>query len=239
MLNLIHFNLESAVNKLISFKKLLPTTLLVLAGIFLLTTGWDRYRSNPLKPVAAELLPTFSIEHVQVHVIAKAMTRDESKQNFGHDLISRGVQPLHLSIQNNTSDEYSLCPSSVDLPRIESSKIAFKVTQAALPRGIAYKIASIFFWPFMIPSAVDTIRVLAHHEHLKRDIMAKSMRDEVVAPYSTFHRVLFVPKEEFKQTFKVTLIELDSLKPIEFQTTIEGATIPKAPAQIPETQEEG
>jgi hypothetical protein len=238
MLALIHFNLESAVNKFFSFKKLFPTTLLALAGIFLLTTGWDRYRSNPLKPVAAELLPTFSIEHVQVNVIAKAMSPDESKQNFGHDLISRGVQPLQLSIQNNTSDEYSLCPSSVDLPRIEPSKIAFKVTKAAIPRGIAYKIASFFFWPFMIPSTIDTIRFIAHHEHLKRDIMAKSMRDEVVAPYSTFHRVLFVPKDEFKHTFKVTLIELDSLKPTEFETTIEGATILEAPAQTPEIQEE-
>lgn len=201
--------------------KLFPTGLLALASIFLLTTGWDRYQWNPLKAVTADLLPTFSIKHSELHVIAKAMTPNESKQNFGHDLISRGVQPLHLSIQNNTPDEYSLCPSSVDLPRIEASKIAFKVTKSAIPRGIAYRVASFFFWPFMIPSTIDGIRVIVHHEHLKKDIIAKSMRDEIVAPYSTFHRVLFVPKDEFKKTFKVTLIELDSLKPTEFETTVE------------------
>lgn len=209
--------------KLFSFNKLFPLGLLALASAFLLTTGWDRYQTHSLQSVAAELLPTFSLKHAKVNVMAKAMSPDESKQNFGHDLISRGVQPLQLSIQNNSSDEYSLCPSSVDLPRIEPSKIAFKITKAAIPRGIAYKIAGLFFWPFLIPSTIDTIRVLSHHEHLKKDIMAKSMKDEVIAPYSTFHRVLFVPKEEFKQTFKVTLIELDSLKSTEFQTTVQGA----------------
>ena len=152
-----------------------------------------------------------------------AFSPDESKQNFGHDLIRRGVQPLQLTIQNNTSNEYSLCPSSVDLPRVEASKIAFKVTKSAIPRGIAYRIASFFFWPFMIPSTIDSIRVMSHHNHLKKDLLSKSMRDEIVAPYSIFHRVLYVPRDEFKETFKVTLIELDSLKPSEFNTTVLGA----------------
>ena len=210
--------------KFLSFKKHIPAGLLALASVFLLATGWDHYQPHPLKTMV-DLLPTFSLEHTRVRVIAKAMSPDESKQNFGHDLISRGVQPLQLSIQNNTGDEYSLCPSSVDLPRIEPSKIAFKVTKSTIPRAIAYKIASFFFWPFMIPSTIDSIRVISHHEHLKKDIIAKSMKDEIVAPYSTFHRVLFVPKEEFKQTFKVTLIELDSLKPTEFETTVEGAVV--------------
>jgi len=209
--------------KFLSFKKLFPMGLLALTTIFLLTTGWDRYQFHPLKPVTSELLPAFSLHHSHVSVIAKAMNSDESKQNFGHDLISRGVQPLQLSIQNNTSNEYSLCPSSVDLPRVEASKVAFKVTKSAIPRGVAYKIASLFFWPFMIPSTVDSIRVLTHHRSLKKDLMAKSMKEETVAPYSTFHRVLFVPRDEFKETFKVTLIDLDTLEPTEFNTTIQGS----------------
>jgi hypothetical protein len=222
----------------ISFKNIFPAGLLALAMIFLLTTGWQRYQSHPLTPVTAELLPNFSLDHSRVTVVAKAMSASESKQNFGHDLTSRGVQPLQLSIQNNTSNEYSLCPSSVDLPRIEASKVAFKVTKSAIPRGVAYKVASFFFWPFMIPSTIDTIRVLSNHKHLKKDLMAKSMRDEVVAPYSTFHRVLFVPKDELKQTFKVTLIELESLKPTEFPTTIQGAQAPEEPIPTVEPTED-
>ncbi|MBS0604188.1 MAG: hypothetical protein JSS60_04010 [Verrucomicrobia bacterium] len=208
------------------FSKHLPATLTVLAGIFLLTTGFDRYTHHPLKAVTTELLPSFSLNDSRILVVAKVMTPEESKRSFGHDLLSRGVKPLQLTVQNNTSNEYSMCPSSVDLPRIEASKIAFKVTKSAIPRSIGYKIASFFFWPFMIPSTIDGIRVMAHHQKLKKDIIAKSMKDEIVAPYSTFNRVLFVSDKQFQETFKVTLIDLDTLKPTEMLTTVVGAEKP-------------
>ncbi len=209
--------------KILSLKKHLHLGLAALAGIFLLTTGFESHQIHTLKSVATELLPSFSLKEIRVVVHAKAMTPDESKRNFGHDLISRGIQPLQLSIQNNTSNEYSLCPSSIDLPRVEASKVAFKVTKSAIPRSIGYKIASFFFWPLMIPSTIDGIRVMIHHKNLKKDLSAKSVKQEVVAAYSVFNRVLFVPKKEFKETFKVTLIDIESLQPTELQTTIENA----------------
>jgi len=217
------------VKKLLSFKKHLPLGLAALAGIFLLTTGFERHHLHPLKPVSTEMLPSFSLEESKVIVYTKAMTPDESKRNFGHDLVSRNVQPVQITIQNNTSNEYSLCPSSVDLPRIDASKVAFKVTKSSIPRAIGYKIASFFFWPFIVPSTIDSIRVMSHHQKIKKDMKAKSMKEEVVASYSVFNRVLFVPKDKFKESFKVTLIDIESLQATEFQTTVEGA---KEPPQI-------
>jgi hypothetical protein len=148
------------------------------------------------------------------------MTPDESKRAFGHDLPSRGVQPLQLTIQNNTSVQYSMCPGSIDLPRVEVNKIARKVTRSALGRSIGYRIAGFFFWPFMIPGTIDSIRVMMHHQKFKKDLTAKAMKEEVVAPYSTFHRVLFVPKDRFETAFKVTLIDIETLYPTEFETTV-------------------
>lgn len=201
------------------FKKFFPLGLAAIASIFVLTSSWDYPHPHPLR-AASHLLP-FSLNDNRVVVIAKAMTVEESKRNFGHDLISRGIQPLHVTIENNTSEEYSLCPSSVDLPCVKPDKVAFKITKSSIPRGIAYRVASLFFWPLMIPSTIDSIRVMSHHKNLKKDFLAKSMKDEIVAPYSTFHRVLFVPQEHFKHVFKVTLIELESLKRTEFHTTVE------------------
>lgn len=215
----------------LKMKKLLPLGLAVLAGIFLFTTGFSRHQIHPLKTIPTQLLSSFSLEETRVVVIASAMTPDDSKRNFGHDLVSRNVQPIHLTIQNNTSNEYSLCPSSVDLPRIEANKIAFKVTKSAIPRAIAYKVASLFFWPLMIPGTIDSIRVLNHYNKLKKDLLAKSMKEEVVAPYSIFNRVLFVPKDKFQESFKVTLIDIETLQATEFQTTVEGAE-PADPAPL-------
>lgn len=209
-----------------NFKKHLPWGLAALAGVFLLTTGFERHHLHPLKPAAAEMLPTFALEESKVIVTAKAMTGDESKRNFGHDLVSRNVQPLQITIENNTANEYSLCPSSVDLPRISASKVAFKVTKSTIPRAIGYKIASFFFWPFIIPGTIDSIRVMSHHQKIKKDMAAKSMKEEVVASYSVFNRVLFVPKDKFQESFKVTLIDIESLQATEFQTTVQGKEEP-------------
>ncbi len=201
-------------------KKYIPTSLAICLSIFLLTTGFERFQLHPLKSVASQLLPSFSLDEIQVLVAAKVMTVSESKRNFGHDMLSRGVKPLHLTIQNNTSNLYSLCPSSVDLPSISASKVAFKVSKSSIPRSIGYKIAGFLFWPFMIPGTIDGIRVMVHHKKLKNDLLAKSMKEEVIAPYSTLNRVLFVSDQQFQESFKVTLIDLETLKPLEFQTTV-------------------
>lgn len=206
--------------KWLPFKKHLPSTLAVLASIFLLTTGFSKYQNHPLKSVTTDIMPSFSLNDAKVMVYAKAMTPADSKRSFGHDLISRGVQPVQITVENNTSDEYSMCASSVDLPHIKASKVAFKVTKSTIPRSIGYKIAGFLFWPFMIPGTIDSIRAMSHHQKLKRDIIAKSMKEEVVAPYSTYNRVLFVPEKDYQETFKVTLIELETLKPTEFLTTV-------------------
>ena len=206
--------------QLFSFKKHLPIGLVLLTGLFLCTMGFDHYQRHPLHSIASEVLPNFSLTANRMTVVAKVMTPEESKRSFGHDLVSRGVKPLHLTIQNNTANQYSMCPGSVDLPRIEASKIAGKVTQSALPRSIGYKIASFFFWPFLIPSTIDGVRVMVHHQNLKKDILAKSMKEEVVAPYSTFNRVLFVEEKKFQESFKVTLIDLETLQPTEFQLSV-------------------
>lgn len=187
----------------------------LLVGAFFLTTGWERCQLNLLQ-VGTERLMPFSKEERRVNVIAKAMSPEESKQYFGHDFISRGIQPIEFTIQNNSSLEYSLCPSSIDLPQLPPSKVAFQVTKSAIPRGIAYRIASFLFWPFLIPSTIDSIRVMSHHQQLKKEIKGVGVKQEVLASYSTFHRILFVPKEEIESSFTVTLIELESLEPIEF-----------------------
>jgi len=202
------------------FSKRFFPLLLVLMSFGFLSTGWfvspitSLHRSVPL-------LSPFSLQESRVAVVIRAMGPEESKRAFGHDLPSRGIQPLFIAIENNTSETYSLSPSSVNIDRMEPSQVAFQVTSSTFPRAIAYKVASFFFWPLMVPGTIDSIRVLTHHKQFKRDLLAKVVKNEVVAPYSIFHRVLFVPKEELQETVQVTLIELESLKASEFDVPLE------------------
>ena len=44
-------------------------------------------------------------------------------------------------------------------------------------------------------------------------MQSKLVKKEVIAPYSIYNRIVFVPIAEFKGSFDVTLIEIPSLKP--------------------------
>lgn len=198
------------------FKKSVWIGCTTLASIFLFSMGFDHHKLHPLKPVETHVLPALVLDEAKVEIAASVMNGEESKKAFGHDLPSRGIYPLAISIQNNTGQTYSLSASSVDLPRVEASSVAFKITKSAIPRAIAYKVASFFFWPFAIPSTIDGIRVFAHNKQIKKDMRTKSMNDGVLAPYSTLNRVVFVKEDQFNPDFKVTLIDLENLEPVEF-----------------------
>jgi hypothetical protein len=147
----------------------------------------------------------FSQEEEQVLVFAKAYDADESKQYLGKDLISKGVQPVQLTIQNHTDQYLKISSEGVDLKTLPAKKVAMKVTIRALPRNIAYKVAGFLFWPFMIPGTIDSVRTMKAHKTLKKDLSAKAIKQESILPYSTVHRVLFVPSDQYRQVFTVTL----------------------------------
>lgn len=195
------------------YKSFLVGVVALIASLFFLTHLLDLEYRLPLKSVAKKILPELSLEHREVLVSAKVLTATESKQCFGHDLPGRGIDALELTIQNNTPREYSVSASAVDLPRVEAKDIAFRITKSSLPRSIAYRMASVFFWPFAIPGTIDSIKTLLHHRQIKKDFISKSLRDEVIAPYATYHRVLFVPQHHIQECVDVTLIDLDTLAP--------------------------
>ncbi len=180
---------------------------LLSASVYL---GREYQQVRPLTSIAHSIMPAFDKEEKGVDVQIKALSHHESKQLLGHDLISKGVQPLQVTIQNNSPNEYSLDPDYVDVETIETKKVLSKVGRSALGRSIAFKALSFFFWPMMIPGTVDTVVTMRSEKKLKKDYKAKVMKEEVIPPYSLFNRILFMPNREMKDTITVTLIDVDS-----------------------------
>src|SRR5579862_71708 len=174
-----------------------------------LSWGWYHHHIRPLASIATSILPAFDPEQKTLEVHVKALSSDECKKLLGHNLPGKGVQPLHITIQNNSPYEYALTPDSVDLNHIDPKKVAQKIKNSAFPRSIAFKILGFLFWPFIIPGTIDTIHTFHTYKLLKRDYRAKAMKDEIVPVYATINRILFVPQDDFKDQFTVTLIETE------------------------------
>ncbi len=176
--------------------------------------------NNKRVPLNLSFLETSPFEYAEegVYVSYKPYTSDESKVYLNRDLVSRGYQPIQITIQNNTPHPYSLSPEEVTLPLAKSKHVAMSVTKSAIPRAIAYKIAGFLFWPFLIPGTIDSIRTFRTHLELRRDFAAKSIKKETIPPYATLHRVLFVPLKDYHPHFSLTLKNTKTDKSIQFNS---------------------
>ena len=117
------------------------------------------------------------------------------------------MQPVQITIQNNSAKSLYLSTQSVDVDSLSASSVANRVHRSYIPRSIGFKVAAFFFWPFMIPSAIDSILTYSHHKKMKRDYAAKSLKDEgeVLVPYSTTHRVIFVRSQQLQEDLTLYL----------------------------------
>jgi hypothetical protein len=181
----------------------------ILAGLCL-SMGWYHHYIHHLTSIAPASLIAFAPEQKDIEVHVRALSSNESKHLLGHNLLGRGIQPFHITIENNSPNAYSICPDYIDLNLVEVSTIVSDLHKSALPRSIAFKVLGFLFWPFMIPGTLDTIHTIHSYKSLKKDYTAKSIKDETVPVYSTVNRILFVPEKDVKDQFTVTLMDKET-----------------------------
>lgn len=186
-------------NILKEFKKQGMTILSGVLGLFLLLSFSTHYTVDPLSNLSSDT------GRKRVIITSKVFNASDSKKYLSRDLLSRGFQPIQLTIHNNTTSTVSI--EDVDMPQVAPSKVALKVTKDAVPRAIGYKIASLIFWPFMIPSTIDGIRTLNTHSKMVADFEAKAVKSEAILPYSVVQRILFIKDKDFKKHTKVQIYD--------------------------------
>lgn len=197
--------------------KKLGACLFALVGMFVILTSMESYKEHSLGGLSNTEV-AFSKEAQGLNVVAKTYTPTESRNFLRRNLLKSGYQPIQITVQNNTPNSYNLSAEGISMPTATPGKVAGSVSKKAIPRAIGLKIASFVFWPFMIPSTIDSIHTLKTHILLYKDYSAKSVREkqEIVAPYSTYNRVIFVPLKEVRETLTVTLIDQESDERLSF-----------------------
>lgn len=181
----------------------------ILAGLCL-SMGWYHHYIRHLTSITPTCMAAFAPEQKDIDIHVRALSSSESKHLLGHNLPGKGIQPLHITIENNSPNAYAICPNYIDLDYVEIGSLVSELHKSALPRSVAFKVLGFLFWPFMIPGTLDTIHTVHSYKSLKRDYIAKSVKDETVPVYSTVNRILFVPEKDFKDQFTVTLMDKET-----------------------------
>ena len=189
----------------------------IIVSAFMFLSSMEKYQVTTL-PFVSDVVKPFIKEQRGIQMAYKVYNDFESKIYLDRDLISKGFQPIQLTIQNNTASSFLLGKDDVSLPLASVSSVAWSISKSSIPRSIAYKVLGFVFWPFMIPDTIDSVKTYATHRDLKRDYAAKSIKNnqEEILPFSTMHRIMFVEKEKYEENFSVTLFNTKTYETVIF-----------------------
>ena len=181
--------------------------LYALAGsLFLISASW---KPSAIPAVFKEQM---TMEDRKLEVTAKAYSPEESRHILHTDLIDMGYIPVEVTIRNQGDHAYAISMASTAMNSARPKDVAWTFTKGTIPRAIGWKVLSFVFWPFTIPSTIDSIHCFKKHRSIVKVLTAKGFKeiDEVVLPYSLVKRLLYVPKDSFYDTFSVSMEDLNA-----------------------------
>ncbi len=193
-------------------KQILYSVIAVLTVL----SGCANYSAPPLNDFSSEVIYSRPVveneEENGVLVIAKEFSRVDCKKFLDRDVLSKGYQPVQLSIQNNSDDSYSFSLSRVGLSCTSPEEVANTVHTSTVGRATGYGVGALFIWPLAIPAIVDGIKSSEANEALDHDFASKTARDQTILPHSHFNKLIFVPVHVYQAAFELTLLNLETGK---------------------------
>ena len=193
-------------------------TFAVLLGALIVSCA--SYRPDSLARLDAGFAP-YAEEIDQVTVAAKKLTTAESKKYLDRDVIVKGYQPVQLSIDNRSAVTILFSPDRVSVPCAKPEDVARRVHTSTVGRVFAWGVPGLILWPFLIPAIIDGIGSSNANKDLDTDFAAKSLGQMAIEPKSFHEGLLFIPTEAFVSSFRVTLLERESKRELEFTVKAE------------------
>ncbi|MCY3974634.1 MAG: hypothetical protein OXF02_03720 [Simkaniaceae bacterium] len=148
----------------------------------------------------------------------KKFTVADSKRYLGRDLLSKGYQPLQIKIKNNSSRSYEFSLSRFSQTCADVSDVINAGRTNTTARATGYGVGALFVWPLAIPAIVDGIGSSQSNDVVARDYSEKSAKNiNIIGPYSSFNKVVFIPISRYQNTFTLSLVDVDSQKILTFR----------------------
>ena len=169
----------------------------------ILLSGCAHYSSRPLNRLVTSV--PLSSKEKSVSFAYHVFSSGDCKRHLDRNVLSKGYQPVHITLANNTNRCISFSLSNFNFPCVSADEVAKKVHTSTAARATAYGVASLFIWPFAIPAVVDGIGSHNANKKLNADFDRKALRDEVIQPFSSINGLIFVAQEHFHPDFTIRL----------------------------------
>lgn len=175
--------------------------------ILILLSGCAEYRAKPLNRLSKEI-PSANTWSQSIALAYHVFNASDCMKYLDRNVISKGYQPIHITLTNNSSHSLNFSLHNFSLPCIPPEEVAQKVYTDTLARAVGYGVTSIFLWPFIVPAIIDSIGSQKANEQLDVDFANKTLRNQTIRPFSIVNGLLFVPTEELNSEFSITLTDI-------------------------------
>lgn len=188
---------------------------LLLSIVLLGLPGCAHYRAKPLRT-----LKNFQITNEQsLSFTYKVFDVADCKKYLDRNTIVKGYQPIQITFMNNTDRYIKISPESFTLTCYYPQDVSVTVHTNTTKRVLGYGIAGLVFWPLLIPAVVDGIGSEKANQKLDIDFTHKSLQRQVVKPYSSINRLIFVSCEDYNQNFSLKVEDQKTNESFTLSTT--------------------
>lgn len=176
-------------------------------SIALLTVvGCARYQAHPLDRLT---IPANKQED-GVTLAYRVFSPRDCKRYLDRDVISKGYQPIHITITNSTNHAYDFSLSNLNLACIDPREVAEKVHTSTAKRVASYGVGSLFLPVLIIPAIVDGVGSSEANRQLDFDFENKALESQIIPPYATANGIIFTPVKNAHRNLVVTLVDTET-----------------------------
>jgi hypothetical protein len=136
--------------------------------------------------------------------------KNDCRRYLDRNVISKGYQPVHITLTNNTKRYLKFSKANISMPIISITEVAKRVHTNTVARATSYGVASLIVWPLVIPAIVDGVGSSQANHRLDEDFSKKELSDQVISPFNTINGIIFVSTEKFDPNFIIKLFDANS-----------------------------
>lgn len=194
--------------------------IVVITGLIFFTGCGGGY----YKPQAVISPPTEGQEETQARVMVRVKPlRDfECSYYFDNRLVSRGIQPIQLFVENDSDSYYVLDAEDISFELLGKKDVGAVLYKNIFGRSLVWLVGTVaVFWKVFLPIfIVDTLLCLQANKEMSNDISSLSVNPKekiVIAPHSRIHKVLFVSADSYYHHLALSLTEQETEKKLRFR----------------------
>lgn len=196
-------------------RKIVPFGL--CAVVVLGLAGCAAYKAKPLRKLGKQFEADKKDSFIAFDY--DVFDKEDCQRFIDRDVIAQGYQPVQITLVNNTSRYLDFSTDMFSFPCAGYQEVASTVYTSTTKRAVGYGVAGLFVWPLLIPAVVDGVGSSNANKKLDEDFYRKTLKDQIVKPFSTINGLVFVPEDSFSPKFKFTVIDSDSRKKFVLSTS--------------------